>query len=385
MLINLKRSFTTQAMKNHNFCLNLLIIGFFLILQPVIFGLYAQQIPGFVTDTSKRSIELSELIDGGPGKDGIPSVDNPSFVSQEEASNWLEPNEPVIALVIDGVARAYPIQVLIWHEIANDVVSGVPVAVTFCPLCYSAIVFDRRIDGETHEFGVSGFLRHSDMIMYDRNTESLWQQFSGEALVGYYTGNELTIIPSQLISFEQFRQSYPDADVMSRETGHQRNYGENPYAGYDDINNTPFLLDKDELTDKLPPMEKVIGVRAGRSTKAYPYSITSVEHVLHDEINGEPIVIFHVKGMASAMDNRRIDQSRDDGATGVFSPVIDGEMLDFEWKNGNINDTQTSSTWAISGKAVSGPMEGEQLETKTFGDYFSFAWMVFYPETVLYQ
>ena len=385
MFINLKRSFTTQAMKNHNFCFSLLITGFFLILQPAIFDLHAQQIPGFDTDTSKRSIELGELIDGGPGKDGIPSVDNPSFVSQEEASNWLEPNEPVIALEIDGAARAYPIQVLIWHEIANDVVSGVPVAVTFCPLCYSAIVFDRRIDGETHEFGVSGFLRHSDMIMYDRNTESLWQQFSGEALVGYYTGNELTIIPSQLISFEQFRQSYPDADVMSRETGHQRNYGENPYAGYDDINNTPFLLDKDELTDKLPPMEKVIGVRAGRSTKAYPYSITSVEHVLHDEINGEPIVIFHVKGMASAMDNRRIDQSRDDGATGVFSPVIDGEMLDFEWKNGNINDTQTSNTWAISGKAVSGPMEGKQLETKIFGDYFSFAWMVFYPETVLYE
>lgn len=345
----------------------------------------AQNLSEFDTDISKRSISLDELIDGGPGKDGIPSIDNPLFVTQDEASDWLQPYEPVIALEIEGVARAYPIQILIWHEIVNDKLAGTPVAVTFCPLCYSAIVFDRRIDGEPHEFGVSGFLRHSDMIMFDRKTESLWQQFSGEALVGDYTGTELTIIPSQLISFEQFRNSYPDAKVMSRETGHTRNYGENPYAGYDDINNSPFLLNEEELTDKLPPMEKVVGVRVGDSTKAYPYSVTSEKKVIHDEINGDPIVIFHVLGMASAMDNRRINQSRDDGATGVFSPIIDGQQLEFKWIDGSILDTKTSSTWTISGKAVSGPMKGEQLEIKTFGDYFAFAWMVFYPDTDLYD
>ena len=345
----------------------------------------AQKLSEFDTDVSKRSINLDELIRGGPGKDGIPSIDNPTFISQSAASDWLAPNEPVIALEIGGRARAYPIQILIWHEIANDVLEGAPVAVTFCPLCYSAIVFDRRINGETHEFGVSGLLRHSDMIMYDRNTESLWQQFSGEALVGEYTGKTLTIIPSQLISFEQFRQSYPESDVMSRETGHQRRYGQNPYAGYDDVNNTPFLLNKEDLTDKLPPMEKVIGIRAGNSTKAYAYSITSEKHVLHDEINDEPIVIFHVEGMASAMDNQRIDQSRDDGSTGVFSPVTDGQKLEFEWVDGDIKDKQTGSIWNISGKAVSGPKKGSQLETKTFGDYFAFAWMVFYPETDLHQ
>lgn len=341
----------------------------------------AQNIPGFDTNTEKRSIDLDELIDGGPGKDGIPSVDNPAFVSQEEASNWIEPKEPVIALEIEGEARAYPIQILIWHEIANDELGGVPIAVTFCPLCYSAIVFDRRIEGEVHEFRVSGMLRHSDMIMYDLKTESLWQQFSGEALVGDYTGKELNIIPSQLISFQQFKNSYPDAQVLSRETGHRRNYGENPYAGYDDIDNTPFLLDRDELTDKLPPMEKVIGVRAGEFTRGYPYSVTLEKHVIHDEINDEPIVIFHLDGMASAMDNRRIHQSRDDGATGVFSPVVVGEKLEFTWADGNVMDKQTESTWNISGKATSGPLEGEQLETKTFGDYFAFAWMVFYPDT----
>jgi len=340
----------------------------------------AQQLPGFDTNLEKRSIDLDELIDGGPGKDGIPSIDDPRFVSQEEASDWLNGREPVISLEINGEARAYPIQILMWHEIANDELGGVPVSVTFCPLCYSAIVFDRRHDGEVLEFGVSGLLRHSDMIMYDRQTESLWQQFSGEALVGDYTGDFLTIVPSQLISFDQFREAHPDAPVMSRETGHRRNYGENPYAGYDDINNSPFLLQK-EVPGEISPMEKVIGVRTETEVKGYTYSITSDKRVLHDTVGGEPIVIFHVDGMASALDNRSIQNSRDDGATGVFSPLVDGEQLEFEYMDGEIRDRGTGSVWNISGKAVSGPLEGNQLETKIYGDYFAFAWLVFYPET----
>jgi hypothetical protein len=204
-----------------------------------------QQLGEFNTNFEKRSIEIEELIDGGPGKDGIPSIDNPGFVSQEEAADWLRGREPVISLRINGEAKAYPIQILMWHEIVNDEIGGIPVAVTFCPLCYSAIVFDRRLEGEVLEFGVTGLLRKSDMVMYDRTTESFWQQFSGEAIVGDYTGAFLTIVSSQLISFDQFRETYPNAYVLSRETGHRRNYGENPYAGYDDINNTPFLLEED--------------------------------------------------------------------------------------------------------------------------------------------
>jgi hypothetical protein len=361
----------------------------FFILFLFTFGFYlssadAQRLPGFDTNLEKRSIDLNELIDGGPGKDGIPSIDDPQFVSQEAASEWLRGREPVISLEINGEARAYPIQILMWHEIANDEVGGVPVSVTFCPLCYSAIVFDRRHDGDVLEFGVSGLLRHSDMIMYDRKTESLWQQFSGEALVGDYTGDFLKIVPSQLISFDQFREAYPDAPVMSRETGHRRNYGENPYAGYDDINNSPFLL-RDEVPDKISPMEKVIGVRTEKEVKGYTYSVTRKERVLHDTVGGEPIVIFHTDGMASALDNRTIHRSRDDGATGVFSPILDGEQLEFEYVNGNIRDKRTGSVWNISGRAVSGPLEGSRLETKIFGDYFAFAWLVFYPETEMVE
>ena len=340
----------------------------------------AQRLSGLDTNLEKRSIELNELIDGGPGKDGIPSINNPKFVSQDEAAAWLNGVEPVISLEINGEARAYPIQILMWHEIANDEVGGVPVSVTFCPLCYSAIVFDRRHDGEVLEFGVSGLLRHSDMIMFDRKTESLWQQFSGEALVGDYTGDFLAIVPSRLISFDQFREAHPGAPVLSRETGHRRNYGQNPYAGYDDINNSPFLL-QEEVPGQISPMEKVVGVRAENAVKGYTYSITREQKVLHDVVGEEPIVIFHLDGMASAMDNSVIHRSRDDGATGVFSPFVEGEKLEFEYNDGQITEVQTGSVWNLSGQATAGPLEGTQLETKIYGDYFAFAWLVFYPET----
>lgn len=160
--------------------LNIILISHFIFLPS---NLFAQKFNDWKTDTSKRNIDLSELISGGPPKDGIPAINHPTFISPEDADSWLEQDEPVIAFQLNGTARAYPLQILIWHEIVNDNFGDTPVLVTFCPLCYSAIVFDRRIDGETHQFGVSGFLRNSDLIMFDRKTESLWQQFTGEAIV----------------------------------------------------------------------------------------------------------------------------------------------------------------------------------------------------------
>jgi len=140
--------------------------------------------PDWQTNFNKKTIALSELISGGPPKDGIPAIFNPKFETQAVASDWLNEKEPVIALEIDGEAKAYPLSILIWHEIANDNVGGVPVVVSFCPLCYSAIVYSRKVNGAEPYFGVSGLLRHSDMIMYDNITESYWQQLSGEAIVG---------------------------------------------------------------------------------------------------------------------------------------------------------------------------------------------------------
>jgi hypothetical protein len=280
---------------------------------------------------------------------------------RQEADSWLNSSEPVISFQLGDTARAYPLQILIWHEIVNDEINGTPVLVTFCPLCYSAIVFDRRIDGEVHDFGVSGFLRHSDMIMFDRKTESLWQQFTGEALVGDYTGTHLEILPSQILSYRQFKEAYPEGRVLSRETGHRRSYGQNPYAGYDDINNTPMFMDESD-DPRLRPMEKVIGVRVDDLQKAYPYAVSREEQVINDELGEHPIVVFHTAGARSAMDASQISRSREDGSTGAFYRTLNDQVLDFSFKSGQITDDQTGSIWNISGKAVEGELEGEELE-----------------------
>jgi len=345
---------------------------------------FGQEFRGWNTNFKKKSINLSELKSGGPPKDGIPSIDNPVFISQNDASKWIESAEPIIAFSHEGEARAYPLQVLIWHEIVNDKMGDTPILVTFCPLCYSAIVFDRRINSETHEFGVSGFLRHSDMIMFDRKTESLWQQFTGEAIVGDYTGTELKILPSQIMSFEQFKKSYPKGIVLSKKTGYERPYGQNPYTGYDNINNTPFLMDDIE-DDRLPPMEKVIGVRISETQKAYPYSLTKESVVINDNIEQTPVVVFHTEGARSALDASEISTSRQDGSTGAFLRTVNKQVLEFTYRSGEIIDTRTNSTWDLSGKAIEGELKGEQLEPLIFGDYFAFAWLVFWPDTELYQ
>ncbi|MCS4113586.1 hypothetical protein GGP49_000485 [Salinibacter ruber] len=338
----------------------------------------------FDTAYSKHNIDLSTLMSGGPPKDGIPSVDNPSFVSVGEASNWVSPEEPVILLEHKGTARAYPLQILTHHEIVNDRVAGTPVAVTFCPLCYSALVFERTLDGEPVEFGVSGLLRNSDLVMYDRKTETLWQQLTGKAIVGDLAGRTLTQIPSQIVSFRQFGETHPDGAVLSRDTGHDRPYGRNPYAGYDDIDNKPFAY-RGPTDDRLPPMAKVVAVTIGDRYKAYPHSKTEKKRVLHDTVAGRPLAVFHAPGAVSALDSAEIAESKETGSTGVFDRRVDGRTLTFSYvDDGRFEDEDTESTWTVTGKAVDGPLEGTQLDRVQHGDYFAFAWFAFRPDAALY-
>ena len=338
----------------------------------------------FDTAYSKHNIDLSTLMSGGPPKDGIPSVDDPAFVSVREASRWVAPEEPVILLEHKGTARAYPLQILTHHEIVNDRVAGTPVAVTFCPLCYSALVFERTLDGEPVEFGVSGLLRNSDLVMYDRKTETLWQQLTGKAIVGDLAGRTLTQIPSQIVSFRQFGETHPDGAVLSRDTGHDRPYGRNPYAGYDDIDNKPFAY-RGPTDDRLPPMAKVVAVTIGDRYKAYPHSKTEEKRVLHDTVAGRPLAVFHAPGAVSALDAAEIAESKETGSTGVFDRRVDGRTLTFSYvDDGRFEDEDTESTWTVTGKAVDGPLEGTQLDRVQHGDYFAFAWFAFRPDAALY-
>ena len=185
---------------------------------------------GLKTDASSSSISLGQILSGGPGKDGIPALTDPSFVSVSDADVGSDVRG--IFLTLDGEERFYPYSILVWHEIVNDVVAGIPIAITFCPLCDSGIVFDRRVSGEVLEFGVSGLLFESNLLMYDRATESLWSQARGEAVVGDYTGTSLTYVPFQLLSFAEVKASYPNVKVLSRDTGYSRNYDTGPYQGY---------------------------------------------------------------------------------------------------------------------------------------------------------
>lgn len=336
------------------------------------------------TNWNRHTIPYDELLAGGPPRDGIPSIDDPQFVTLEEAEAWLAGNEPVIALEIDGDARAYPLQILTWHEIANDEVGGVPVAVTFCPLCNSALTFDRRLDGQVLAFGTSGLLRHSDLVMYDRTTESLWQQFTGEAIVGDLAGKRLDFLPSALISFDDFREAHPDGRILSRETGYNRPYGENPYAGYDTIGQDPFLF-RGETDDRLPAMARVVTVSSGDVDVAYPYTVLEEQGVIHDNVGGQDLVVFFTPGTNSALGAPMIAEAADVGATNVFDPQVEGEKLTFVREGEKIVDEQTGSEWNILGEAVAGDLAGKKLAPIVHGDQFWFSWAAFKPDTIIYQ
>ena len=248
-----------------------------------------------------------EILSGGPPKHGIPAIDGPSFVDVFDESRITD-REPMITLELAGeTPRAYPIRYLMWHEIVNDDIRGLPVAVTFCPLCNSGITFDRRVGGQVLSFGVSGKLRNSDMIMYDRQTESWWQQAVGEAIVGELTGTELQTLPSWMESWEDFKARNPDGLVMDQpDTG--RNYGANPYVRYDS-SDRPFLYSGELPPHGIPPLARV--VRVGDA--AWP--MTRIAEA--GQITEDGVTFTWTAGQASALDTRDIGQGRDVGIVRV--------------------------------------------------------------------
>ena len=271
---------------------------------------------GWKTDFGRRAVPLSEFQSGGPGKDGIPAIDRPMFIAVDEV-DFLEPQEPVIALEVKGEVRAYPIQILIWHEIVNDVVGGTSVAVTFCPLCNTAIVFDRRVDGKALTFGTTGNLRNADLVMYDLQTESWWQQFGGRALVGELTGAELDQLPAKVVAWREFEREEPDGKVLSRETGHERDYGKNPYTGYDDIDSPPFVATNNSDDKRLAPKERVVFIERAGDAVVIPFSVLSRRKELCVDVGGQRLVVRWRPGVASSLDTGSVAAGRDVGTAEV--------------------------------------------------------------------
>jgi len=260
-----------------------------------------------ITDFSRSTVGFAEIISGGPPKDGIPAIREPVFRPAAEETR-LDDREPVLTYEHDGeAARAYPVRYLMWHEIVNDVVGGLPVAVTFCPLCNSAMVFDARVDGIALSFGVSGLLRHSDMIMYDRETESWWQQAVGEGVVGAHAGTRLTPLPAWMESWAEFRARNPEGLVMDQPDW-RRAYGQNPYVGYDS-SPRPFLYRGEDPPHGIHPLARVVRVE----DRAWTFARLRAE----GEIREAGVVLSWTPGQASALDRATIAEGRDVGTVRV--------------------------------------------------------------------
>ena len=400
----------------------------------------AQQTPSQLraigVDTSQAEIPLAEIMSGGPPPNGIPALgftgdwqnaaaptQAPIFVSQGEAADWIEPQEPVIVFSLNGETRVYPLQILTWHEIVNDTVGGVPVAVTFCPLCNSALAFDRRlpltteqqaevsemnpeaaptepdeafleayrVQGEAADvtallpvtFGVSGTLYNSNLLMFDTATSTLWSQLLGVGSVGTLSGTQLLRYPAQIVSFAEVRAAAPEAPVLSRDTGFARRYGQNPYVGYDDADSPAFLF-AGTPDGRLAPKARVVSIDAPAEAVAYPLETLSEAGVVNDRIGNTPVTLFWQAGTTSALDAASIAASRDVGAVGVFERTLDGRNLTFQADGDAFVDEETGSTWNVLGAATAGPLAGEQLSKVVHDNTLWFAWAAFKPDTRIY-
>jgi hypothetical protein len=329
-------------------------------------------------------VDISQIISGGPPPDGIPPIDSPQFRTIAESDPSMQDSEAVVALEVGGEARAYPVQILIWHEIVNDTVGGVPVAITYCPLCNSAISYRRQVRGVETTFGTSGSLYASALVMYDRATESLWTHFDGRAVAGVLTGEQLEPISSPLLSWADFKAAYPDGTVLSTETGHRRDYGRNPYTGYDDPDSLPFLF-LGTPDDRARAKERVVGISVGDDSVAFLLAAVAggEARATNSTVGETPVVILWKAGQATALEGVGVADGRDVGSVGVFLPLVDGRQLTFEASGDGYSDVETGTIWDVTGRAISGELAGSSLERIPHLDTFWFAWATYRPGTVL--
>ncbi|TVR91830.1 MAG: DUF3179 domain-containing protein [Spirochaetaceae bacterium] len=332
----------------------------------------------FSTDFTRAAVSFNDIIAGGPPKDGIPAIDEPSFERVAEADRWLEDQEPVILVRAEGQAKVYPLRVLTWHEIVNDSIGGLPVAVTYCPLCNTGMVFERRLGNEVLDFGVSGRLIYSNMIMYDRPSETWWIQATGAGIAGKYTGHRLRLVPSSMLAWRDVKGAFPAAEVLSRATGYARDYGRNPYQGYD-RSAQPFLYRGPDRTEQGEnPMERVLTVYHGETARAVLYTELFEHGVLNLELEGQDIAVFGKRGTSSALDSSRIPEGRDVGSAAAYYAHAAGQALSFVQHGEGFRDNETGSLWDITGRALSGPLAGTVLEPAPAVEHFLFSYRAFH-------
>ena len=299
-------------------------------------------------------------------KDAIPPLDFPKYVKADEV-DFLGGNDLVIGVDINNDVRAFPINILNWHEIVNENIGGKDVLVSYCPLCKSAILFSRNLDGKILSFGNTGALYESTLLMYDRETESFWAQIGGRAIEGQLKGKRLEMLPSTTTRWKDWRNLHPETLVLSKDTGFIRNYDSNPYVTYDRKKGSlpPFPI---SLIDKrLEPKELILGLVFDDEKKAYAYNQLGWK-VINDKVGNENIVIYTRPKLTSA-----------------FFSELDGKILEFEMINNTIFDKKTKSEWDFLGQAVEGSLKGKKLQSTPVVNAFWFGWVAEYPDTLLHS
>ena len=317
------------------------------------------------TNGIKHLVPLDKIKGGGPPKDGIPSIDNPVFADVDN-SQFVADSDTVIGLEINGEAKAYPLFILVWHEIVNDDVGGVPVSVTYCPLCYTNQVFERVIDGNVVEFGTSGKLYNSNLLMYDRYTESYWSQALGMAVKGELTGYQLNLVPFDVITWGDWKMLHPETLVLTTDTGHIRSYATDPYGNY--YTEPRIMFPVDNHDDRLHPKEIILGFSQDGVYKAYKQNDVESKKIINDSIDNNPIMLVSLFSQNSR----------------AFERTLNGEVLEFEISDNKIIDTSTNSEWNYDGLSTSGVFEGEQLKRIPIEPGFWFEWVAFHPDTLVY-
>lgn len=319
-----------------------------------------------VTNGVKHLISLDDIKSGGPPKDGIPSIDNPQFIKAQDAQ-FVSDDEFVIGLDINGESKAYPLFILVWHEIVNDRFGNTSVAVTYCPLCFTTQVFDRTINDKETEFGTSGKLYNSNLVMYDRNTDSMWSQALGKAIVGDLTGYELQKIPFDLAKWSDWKKLHPDTLVLSTDTGFSRPYDSDPYGDY--YTDSRIIFPVKNADDRMHPKEIILGFDSENSLKAYKMSDIESQKIVNDVINEKNLLLV----LVSPSNIRAFDRQ------------VDDRVLEFTLDGQNMMDLQTGSKWDFDGVAISGQLMGQHLNRIAFNPGFWFEWVAFHPTTEVYQ
>ncbi|MBS34139.1 MAG: hypothetical protein CMO68_07025 [Verrucomicrobiales bacterium] len=337
----------------------------------------------WTTNFHIKKVLLSEIHKVGTTRDAIEPIDKPRFWNTRTARTFIDGREPVIAFAANGDVRAYPLQVLLWHEVVNDVVGGEPVAVTYCPRTNTWRVFDRRVVNATVRFGVSGNVRNGGLLMWDTLTQTWWQQLNGEAVVGDLTGIRLETRPSLLVSYSDFQRAFPDGRVLSTEWPVVHgSYGTTPYPGYDS-RQIPSMYFSGRLDARLPATRRVLAMAVDGDALAVDLDRLVQQRTINISLGDRPVVAVWFPGTVSVLDQTEIRHSRDTGTAMAYERKVGERTLSFDATAEGFKDRETGSTWNLWGHGIRGPMQGARLSPMVHSNSLWFSWVGTYPETRL--